>query len=62
LDINSASYEELVKLPGIGPKLAERIVAHRPYQNVDDLDKVPGIGPVMLDRLRPLIRTENTAP
>ena len=62
VDINGASYEELQKLPGIGPKLAERILAHRPYRNVDDLDKVPGIGPVMLDRLRPLIHVGNSAP
>jgi len=62
VDINSASYEELQKLPGIGPKLAERIMAHRPYQNADDLDKVPGIGAVMLKRLKPLVRAETTAP
>jgi competence ComEA-like helix-hairpin-helix protein len=62
MEINSASYEELQKLPGIGPKLAERIMAHRPYKNVDDLDNVPGIGPVMLERLRPLIRVESAAP
>lgn len=62
VEINGASYEELQKLPGIGPKLAERIMAHRPYQNVDDLDKVPGIGPAMLKRLKPLTRVESTPP
>lgn len=62
VDLNQASYEDLQKLPGIGPKLAERIMAHRPYQNVDDLDKVPGIGPVLLQRLRPLVRAEAAAP
>jgi DNA uptake protein ComE-like DNA-binding protein len=30
LDLNSASYEGLQELPGIGKKLAERIIAHRP--------------------------------
>ncbi len=59
VEINTASYEELQKLPGIGKKLAERIVAHRPYQKVDDLGKVPGIGPVTLHRLKPLIRVES---
>ena len=60
MEINSASYEELQTLPGIGPKLAERIMAHRPYQQFDDLDKVPGLGPAMLKRLMPLIRVEST--
>lgn len=60
VDINTASFEELQKLPGIGPKLAERLIAHRPYKNLDDLDKVPGIGPVTLKRLKPLICVENT--
>lgn len=62
VDLNRASYEELQKLPGIGPKLAERIMAHRPYKNVDDLDRVPGIGPAKLQRLAPLIRDENSTP
>ncbi|MBI3848930.1 MAG: helix-hairpin-helix domain-containing protein [Verrucomicrobia bacterium] len=62
VDINNATYEELQKLPGIGPKLAERIMAHRPYKITDDLGKVPGIGVVMLKRLKPLIRAEPAAP
>jgi competence ComEA-like helix-hairpin-helix protein len=55
LDINSATYEELQKLPDIGPKLAERIMAHRPFETLKDLDAVPGIGPVTIKRLEPLI-------
>ncbi|MCU0782818.1 MAG: helix-hairpin-helix domain-containing protein, partial [Verrucomicrobia bacterium] len=62
VDLNHASYEELQELPGIGPTLAGRIMAHRPYQKVDDLDKVPGIGAATLKRLKPLIRAETSAP
>jgi len=62
VDINGANYEELLSLPGIGPKLAERIMAHRPYKIVDELSNVPGIGKVTLERLKPLIRVEPTAP
>jgi competence ComEA-like helix-hairpin-helix protein len=62
IDVNSASYEELQKLPRIGPKLAERIIAHRPYKNLDDLDKVPGIGPETMKQLRPLITVGPVAP
>lgn len=62
VDINGASFEELQKLPGIGPVLAERIMAHRPYQSPTDLEKVPGIGPVMVRRLTPLVQAGSVAP
>ena len=62
LDVNTASAEELRKLPGIGPKLAERIIAHRPYKTVEELDDVPGIGPATIKRLKPLIHVNGSAP
>ena len=37
VDINSASAEELDKLPGIGPARAKAIIAKRPYSGKDDL-------------------------
>ena len=37
LDINSASAEELDKLPGIGQARAKAIIANRPYGGKDDL-------------------------
>jgi DNA uptake protein ComE-like DNA-binding protein len=37
IDINSASAQELDKLPGIGPARAQAIVANRPYKGKDDL-------------------------
>jgi len=58
VELNSASFEELQMLPGIGPKLAERIQAHRPFKSVEDLDRVPGIGTKTIERLRPLVRVE----
>ena len=59
VDLNTASFEELQKLPGIGPKMAERIMAHRPFQKLEDLDAVPGIGLKPLQRLKPLIQITN---
>lgn len=54
LDINRASAADLEALPGIGPALAARIVAHRaahgPFTSVEDLLAVGGIGPKTLDR------------
>ncbi len=48
LDVNSAPWEELALLPGLGPKKARAIVARREsvgaFQSTDDLAAVPGIG------------------
>lgn len=53
LDINQASSEELEALPGIGPVLAGRIIAARPFQSADELARVPGIGEHKYPVLRP---------
>ena len=59
LDLNSATVAELDGLPGIGPVLAARIVAHRdahgPYRAPEDLLAVRGIGPRLLERLGPRV-------
>ncbi len=55
LDLNTAGKEELMSINGIGPVLAERIIAGRPYKTVDDLLKVKGIGSKKLEKLRPYV-------
>ncbi|MGY2128395.1 helix-hairpin-helix domain-containing protein [Blastococcus sp. SYSU DS0617] len=60
VDLNTATAEDLDALPGIGPVLAQRIVAHRsaqgPFRSVDQLDDVPGIGPTTAAELAELVR------
>jgi competence protein ComEA len=50
--INRADVEELSSLPGIGPKLAARIVAGRPFASLSDLARVSGIGARRVEKLR----------
>jgi competence ComEA-like helix-hairpin-helix protein len=56
LDVNSATADELENIPGVGPVLAERIIAARPFQSADDLSKVKGVGSKRYERIRPLFR------
>ncbi len=56
VDVNHADLAALGTLPGIGPKMAERIMADRQangfYRRVEDLLRVKGIGPAKLAKLR----------
>ena len=53
LNPNTAARDELMKLPGIGEMMANRLIENRPYGKSDDLLKVPGIGPATLKKLLP---------
>ena len=57
LDLNTATKEELMALPGVGEVLAERILAYRvehgPFTCVEELGNVSGIGEKKLEALLP---------
>jgi competence protein ComEA len=56
LDLNSATLEELDKLPDIGPVTAQKIIDYREkngtFNSIDDLKKVGGIGDKTIDKFR----------
>lgn len=54
VSLNHGTLADLEGLPGIGPALAARIVAGRPFRTFLDLDRIKGIGPAKLRALAPL--------
>lgn len=62
ININTASSQELEKLPGVGNVIAERIVAHReqygPFRRAEHLLMVRGISDKKFRQLRTLIAVE----
>ena len=61
-NLNHATLEELMALPGIGEVRAHSILEHRrqngPFQSIGELVDVSGIGLTTLERLRPLVTVE----
>jgi competence protein ComEA len=55
VDLNMAGEADLARLPGIGPRLAARIIAYRdlngPFASLDELGDVDGITPRLQDEL-----------
>lgn len=55
LNLNTATFEQLQNLPGVGAVLAERILAYReingPFLSIADLANVPGIGVEALEAI-----------
>jgi protein Tex len=60
VDVNTASPALLTHVSGIGPKLAERIVAHRdengPFKNRVQIKKVSGLGPKAFEQSAGFLR------
>ncbi len=55
-NINTADRNELMRLPGIGPKTADKIIAYRVahggFGSIGELQRVKGIGPKTVEKLK----------
>jgi competence protein ComEA len=55
INLNSATQEELVALPGVGPAKAKAIIAYRdahPFKSIEEVKNVRGIGDHLYDSLK----------
>jgi len=62
LDVNAAPLADLLRIPWVGPKTAQRILEERQrarFDRVDDLRRV--VGPKTLERIRPYVRVGGDA-
>ena len=62
ININTATAEELDRLPGIGAKKSEAIVEYRNnngnFKTIDDIKNVPGIGDGIFEQIKDFITAE----
>jgi len=64
VNLNTATAEQLATIPGVGPKMAERIIDYRQknggFKKIEDLMNVSGVGEKSFLKMKPLITV--TAP
>ena len=66
VNLNTATAEQLATIPGVGPKMAERIIDYRQknggFKKVEDLMNVSGVGEKSFLKMKPLITVTTPKP
>jgi len=59
INLNAATLDDLQKLSGVGPKIAQRIIDFRklngPFKKIEDLMKVKGIGEKAFNKFKDML-------
>ncbi|MBI9046306.1 MAG: helix-hairpin-helix domain-containing protein [Anaerolineaceae bacterium] len=61
LEINTAIYQELIKVPGIGPKNAKKIIVGRKKHPLKSLEDLKNLG-IQVKRVKPFILLNGSKP
>lgn len=62
VDLNTATREELMRLPGVGPATADKILAYRseqPFRRPEDVMRIKGIGVKKFEAMRRFITVQS---
>lgn len=66
VNLNTATAEQLATIPGVGPKMAERIIDYRQknggFKKIEDLMNVSGVGEKSFLKMKPLITVTTAKP
>ncbi len=50
-DLNTATREQLARVPFIGEERADQIIEHRPFHTMDEVRQTPGLTDDVVDQL-----------
>jgi competence protein ComEA len=66
VNLNTATADQLATIPGVGPKMAERIIDYRQknggFKKIEDLMNVSGVGEKSFLKMKPLITVTAAKP
>ena len=62
ININTAGFNELIQIPGIGPAYAKKIIRHRKkyngFKTIDDIKRIKGIGGKKFENMKNYIKVQ----